>query len=206
MLFEEFKNIVSILSYNFIEFTMLLYTFIWFDWLYLLIFQLLPTFIYEKAIANLWSIFFVNIFTCLWSETLWSEILLKWPSWANILGRCFPCICLPFGNIPLFKSSRTFCLKLRSVIAFLWVSGFSDFFFFFCGFVDYLMILISSFHLICCSSVLSLDELLICISMPNNLAVSKIVWFNLLFYYVLYKLNHFYWLSFLFLQFCLFRM
>ena len=171
MLFEQLKNIVSILFFNFIEFIILLYTFSNFYMIWLILFIKFSIILHlpmTKLLLIFEGFFFVNIFSCLRSDLMVRD--LKWHSWAKILGRRFPCICLLFGNIPLFKSLRIFCLKLRSVIAFLRVRDFF-FFSFICGFVDYLMILISSFNLICCSSALSHDELLICISMPKDLTV-----------------------------------
>ena len=85
LLLLEFINIVSILFYNFIEFIILLYTFlvIYFtrykEYIICLISfnkfaNVLPVFTCASAINNLRSIYLgVNILSCLWSEPSRSE-------------------------------------------------------------------------------------------------------------------------------------
>ena len=86
LLFSEVLNIVSILFYNFIEFIILLYTFLVTSFsqckkyvICLISFSkfsdVLLTFPCAKAIGNLWSNWSgVNILSCLRSKTLQSEI------------------------------------------------------------------------------------------------------------------------------------
>ena len=80
--------------------------------------NVLPAFTFARAIANLLSICLgANIWSCLPSEVLDMQVT---PS--KLLVSPFPCFC--FGNVPPSKASRTFCLPLRSIIAFLRVSPF----------------------------------------------------------------------------------
>ena len=87
--FSGFTNIVSILFYNFIEFIVLLYTFLVIsfaphkEYMVCLISvrkfsDVLPAFTCARAIGNLRSICFgVNILVCLRLETIRSETLAK---------------------------------------------------------------------------------------------------------------------------------
>ena len=52
------------------------------------------------------------------------------------LGRPFRCVCVPIENILLSKPLRTFCLALRSLIAYSKFSVFFSFLSGFFGFVD----------------------------------------------------------------------
>ena len=107
---------------NFIEFIILLYTFLvisfarykeYIVWRISLnkFSDVLPAFICASTICNFWSIYLgVNILSCLRS--------------AKIVSLPFPCVCFPFGNIPFSRSLITFCLPLRSIIAFVRVTSF----------------------------------------------------------------------------------
>ena len=76
---------------------------------------------------------------CLQPDTLATQ--------SKILFSPFPCF--PFGNIPVSKALRTFCLPLKSICAFLRVKAFFSFLTDSFGFVGPLKISISSFNLIC---------------------------------------------------------
>ena len=98
-LFQKFINIVSILFYIFIEFIILLYTFlvISFLWqkeymtcwiLFSRFSDVLPAFICARAIGNPWSI------------CLGLNVVIRI---AKSKGRPIPCVCSPIGNILLPK-------------------------------------------------------------------------------------------------------
>ena len=130
LLFLEFINIVSILFYNFIEFIILLYTFLvisfarYKEYMICLISfskfsDVLPAFTCASAIGNLWKIRLgIHILSCFWFKNIRSETLAMQ---SKMLVSSFPCFIL--GYIPLSKASRTFCFPLRSTIAFLIVSA-----------------------------------------------------------------------------------
>ena len=119
-----------------------------------------------KVLLVIFEAFFsgVNISRCLLSEILWSEnlapqrLLPKRPlaTLSKVFLGTFPGFC--FRNIPFSKALRTFCLPLRSIIAFSVVSILFSFLTGSLGFVDYLKISISFFNLICSSSASSSDN------------------------------------------------
>ena len=106
LLFPEFINIVFILIYSFIEFIILLYTFLVNSFsrnkeyiIYLISFNkfsdVLPAFTCASDIGNLWSICLgLNILTFECSETLWLETLTIPVTSINILWIPFPWILL----------------------------------------------------------------------------------------------------------------
>ena len=163
LLFSEFINIASILFYNFIEFIILLYTFlviyfaqhkkyitclIWFSKFS----DVLPAFTSASTIGNLWSIcLIVHILRCLRSDNLRSKTSTTratrpLATRSKILVSPFPCF--SFGNIPFSKALRTFCFPLRSIIPFLRVSTFFSFLNDSFCFVNSLKISISSLNII----------------------------------------------------------
>ena len=74
--------------------------------------DVLPAFTCASAIGNASSVCLgVKILSCLWFKTL-----------CKIVVRPFPYFL--FGKITLSKALRSFCLPLRSIIAFLRVSAF----------------------------------------------------------------------------------
>ena len=110
LLFPEFINIVSILYYNFIEFIILLYTFlviyfaeykeymIWWIW-FSKFSAALPAFTCAIATGNIWSI-------CLWNNFL----MIKWSKTLATRGGIpgLPLLSVDCnGNIPLLKLLRT---------------------------------------------------------------------------------------------------
>ena len=125
----------SISFYNSIEFLMLLYTsleirltqykrYIIWRISFSKFSDVLPAFTCARAVGNLWSICLgVNILSCLHSDTLAAR------------GKYFHIFSLwlcSFGR--LSKTLWTFCLPLRSIIAFLRIIAIFTFFFF--EFVD----------------------------------------------------------------------
>ena len=115
--------------------------------------DVLPAFTCASAIGNLWRICLgVNILSSFWSEALRLETLATWPTQSVILVSPFPSF--HFASVSLSKVLRTFCVQLRSIIAFLRVSSFFSFLTDLHGFVDSLKISISTFNLIYFSSAL----------------------------------------------------
>ena len=115
LLFSEFINIVSTLFYNFIEFIMLMYTFLVISLqkmkrIYTLYKEhivwrisfskfsdVLPAFTCARVISSLWSICLgVNILRGVRSQTL--------ATWAKSKGHTCPCFCFPIGDISCFQS------------------------------------------------------------------------------------------------------
>ena len=90
------------------------------------------------------------------TEISWSDALVTRATRSKILVSPFPCF--PFGNNSLSKALRTFCLTLKSIIAFLRVTSFFSFLNGSFGFVDSSKISISSFNLIFSSNASSSDK------------------------------------------------
>ena len=117
--------------------------------------DVLPVFTRASATGNYWSICSgLNILRFEWSETLGLKTLA---TQSKILVITFPC----FGKITLSKALRTFCLPLRSSIAFLRVTAFFSFLTDSFVFVDSFKISISSFNLICSSCASFSDKSLL---------------------------------------------
>ena len=103
-IFLEFINTVPFLHYRFIEFIILLYTFlvISFAWYkeYMIcqissskFSDVLPAFTCARALDP-WSVCSeIHILCYLRSQT--------WAGWTKILRRSFACVCFSFGDIPL---------------------------------------------------------------------------------------------------------
>ena len=114
---ERLKNSLSILFYKFIEFIILLYTFLVFYFsrykeyiICLFLFSkfsdVLPAFTYARAIGKFWSICLgVNILNCVRSKTLWSKTLVTQAKRAKLDGRPLPFVAF-IGNIFILNASR----------------------------------------------------------------------------------------------------
>ena len=115
LLFSEFITLVSVLFYKFIEFIILLYTFLVIFFprieeyiIFLISFNyfsgVLPAFTCTRAIGNLWSICWgVNILSCLWLKTWQLETLATRATGSEILVSPCPCFRInAFSRVSVF--------------------------------------------------------------------------------------------------------